>query len=145
MPEPLANPQSWSSLYSFISGLLLALIPYTVREYRDRKKSRLEDEETTARTALARANAQSVALRDSVAIGESVGKMLTDLIEAGDMLKEARDRIFDLEQRNIRYELTKLSLKKAKALLDYHQIPFSEADEPEMRKRIERPGTTSRG
>lgn len=64
--------------------------------------------------------------------------MLTTLIDAGDTIKQLQDRVFDLEQENLRFAMTKISLKKAKALLDYHEIPFSEADEPEVKKLIEK-------
>lgn len=133
------NPQTWTTpLYSFVSGLLIALIPYLVREYRNRKRTCLQDEETTARTEMTRVSTQSTILRDNIAVGESIGKLLTDLIEAGDTIQKLQERVFELEQENIRFRITKISLKKAKALLDYHSIPFSEADEPEIKRLVER-------
>lgn len=43
-----------------------------------------------------------------------------------------------MEQQAIRNSIHKLSLRKAKALLDYHEIPFSEADEPEVKRLAEK-------
>jgi hypothetical protein len=138
MQEAPVNPQIWTGLYSFVSGLLIALIPYAVREYRNRKKSYLEDTETAARTEMTKVNTQSVLLRDNIAIGEGIGKILTDLIEAGDTIRGLQARVFELEQENIRFRMTKLSLKKAMALLAFHEISFSEADQPEIKKLLDR-------
>lgn len=139
-PSPL--PQTWTEARLLIFGVVIGLIPDLIRRWLDRKKSSLDNTETSARTKLAEANAQSVAIRDGIATGEGVSKMLTTLIDAGDTIKQLQDRVFELEQDAIGSRITKLSLKKAKALLDYHEIPFSEADEPEVKKLI---GRTSKG
>jgi len=131
-------PQTWSEARLLLFGIVLGLIPTLVTRWLDRKKSFLDNSETNARTKLAEANAQSVAIRDGIATGEGVSKMLTTLIEAGDTIKQLQDRVFELEQENLRFGMTKISLKKAKALLDYHEIPFSEADEPQVKKLIEK-------
>lgn len=131
-------PQTWTEARLLIFGVVIGLIPDLIRRWLDRKKSSLDNTETSARTKLAEANAQSVAIRDGIATGEGVSKMLTTLIDAGDTIKQLQDRVFDLEQENLRFAMTKISLKKAKALLDYHEIPFSEADEPEVKKLIEK-------
>lgn len=130
-------PQTWSEVRLLIFGIVIGLIPTLVTRWLDRKKSSLENTETGARTRLAEANAQSLAIRDGIATGEGVSKMLTTLIEAGDTIKGLQGRVFELEQENIRFRLTKLSLKKAKALLDYHGIAYSEADQPEVKKLME--------
>lgn len=131
-------PQTWAEARILLFGVVIGLIPQLITRWLDRKKSSLENAETTSRTRLAEATAQSVAIRDGIATGEGVSKMLTTLIDAGDTIKQLQDRVFQLEQGAIEDRITKLSLKKAKALLDYHGIPFSEADEPEMKKRIEK-------
>lgn len=131
-------PQTWTEARLLIFGVVIGLIPDLIRRWLDRKKSSLDNTETSARTKLAEANAQSVAIRDGIATGEGVSKMLTTLIDAGDTIKQLQDRVFDLEQENLRFAMTKISLKKAKALLDYNEIPFSEADEPEVKKLIEK-------
>lgn len=135
-------PQSWAEARILLFGIVIGLIPQLITRWLDRKKSFLDNTETNARTKLAEANAQSVAIRDGIATGEGVSKMLTTLIDAGDTIKELQARVFELEQDAIIFRITKLSLKKAKALLDYHEIPFSEADEPEVKKLI---GRTSKG
>lgn len=135
-------PQSWAEARILLFGVVIGLIPQLIIRWLDRKKSSLDNAETSSRTRLAEANAQSVAIRDGIATGEGVSKMLTTLIEAGDTIKQLQDRVFDLEQENLRFRMTKISLKRAKALLDYHQISFSEADQPEVKKLIER---TSKG
>ena len=131
-------PQSWSEARLLLFGILIGLIPSLINRWLDRKKSSLDNAETTAQTKLAEANAQSLAIRDGIATGEGVSKMLTTLIEAGDTIKQLQDRVFDLEQENLRFGMAKISLKKAKALLDYHEIPFSEADQPEIKKAMEK-------
>ena len=128
---------SWNDLLKTLLGALIGLIPWLVQTYRNRKKSDLEEREITARTTLARVSADSVVVRDSIATGEGVSKMLASLIDAGDTIKDLQDRVFELEQENIRMRILKLSMKKAKALLDFHQIPFSDADQPEIKKLIE--------
>lgn len=131
-------PQSWSEARLLLFGILIGLIPSLVNRWLDRKKSSLNNEQTTAQTRLVEANAQSLAIRDGIATGEGVSKMLTTLIEAGDTIKELQDRVFELEQESLRFGMAKISLKKAKALLDYHEIPFSEADQPDVKKLIEK-------
>lgn len=131
-------PQSWAEARILIFGIVIGLIPQLITRWLDRKKSGLDNSETSARTRLAEANTQSLAIRDGIATGEGVSKMLTTLIEAGDTIKQLQDRVFDLEQENLRFGMTKISLKKAKALLDYHEIPFSEADQPEIKKLLEK-------
>lgn len=131
-------PQSWPEARLLFYGILLGLIPSLINRWLDRKKSSLDNTETSARTRLAEANAQSVAVRDGIATGEGVSKMLATLIDAGDTIKELQERVFDLEQQAIRNSIHKLSLRKAKALLDYHEIPFSEADEPEVKRLAEK-------
>lgn len=131
-------PQSWSDVRLLILGIAIGLIPTLVSRWLDRKKSFLDNTETSARTRLAEANAQSLAVRDGIATGEGVSKMLATLIDAGDTIKGLQDRVFELEQENIRNAIHKLSWLRAKALLDYHQIPFSEADQPEIKKLIEK-------
>jgi hypothetical protein len=131
-------PQSWTEVRILIFGVVIGLIPQLITRWLDRKKSSLDHSETSARTKLAEANAQSVAIRDGIATGEGVSKMLTTLIDAGDTIRQLQDRVFDLEQENLRFAMTRISLKKAKALLDYHEIPFSEADQPEVKKLIEK-------
>ena len=131
-------PQSWTEARLLLYGILLGLIPSLVNRWLDRKKSSLDNTETSARTRLAEAEAQSVAVRDGIATGEGVSKMLATLIDAGDTIQDLQNRVFELEQQAIISSIAKLSLMKAKALLDYHNIPFSEADEPEVRKLIEK-------
>lgn len=131
-------PQSWQDLRLLILGILIGLIPTLVNRWLDRKKSSLDNTEITARTRLAEANAQSLAVRDGIATGEGVSKMLATLIDAGDTIKELQDRVFELEQECIRNSIHKLSWLRAKALLDYYQIPFSEADQPEVKKLVEK-------
>lgn len=131
-------PQSWAEARFLLFGAIIGLIPQLIIRWLDRKKSFLDNTETSARAKLAEANAQSVAIRDGIATGEGVSKMLSTLIDAGDTIKELQGRVFELEQNAIGDKIVRLSLKKAKALLDYHGIPFSEADEPGVKKLIEK-------
>lgn len=131
-------PQTWSEARLLIFGILIGLIPQLVTRWLDRKKTSIENKEAEARTDLHRATVDSVVIRDSIATGEGVSKMLSTLIDAGDTIKELQQRVFQLEQEAIGFSITKLSLKKAKALLDFHNIPFSDADEPEIKKLIEK-------
>lgn len=120
-----------------LSGTLVGLIPYIVKTYRDRKKSDLEDTETAARTELAKANARSVEIRDNVAASEAVEKLLTALITSGDTIHDLQQKNFRLEQDNLGEDMLRLDLKKAMALLAYKNIPFCEAEHPEVKKMIE--------
>lgn len=131
-------PQTWPEARLVLFGILIGLIPTLVNRWLDRKKSSLDNTETTARARLAEASAQSVAIRDGIATGEGVSKMLSTLIDAGDTIKGLQARVYELELEPIRHRMTKISLRKAKALLDYHGISFSEADEPEVKKLVEK-------
>lgn len=130
-------PQSWPEARLLIFGILIGLIPSLVNRWLDRKKTSIEHKEAEARTDLHRVTVDSVVIRDSIATGEGVSKMLATLIDAGDTIKQLQDRVFQLEQEALEDAMAKLHLKKAKALLDYHEIPFAEADQPEIRKIID--------
>lgn len=114
-------------LLAFLGGLVIA-IPSWVSVYRNWKKSRIEDDETEARTALARESVHSVRIRDSIAAGEGVGKMLASLIETGETLGELQQKIFDLEQDRIELKMVRKDVKQLKGLLDAHGISYSEKD-----------------
>lgn len=138
-------PQSWTEARLLIFGVLLGLIPTFVNRWLDRKKTGIEQREAEARTDLHRVTVDSVVIRDSIATGEGVSKMLATLIDAGDTIKQLQDRVFELEQEALEDAMAKLHLKKAKALLDYHEIPFAEADQPEVRRLIEKSNSKSKG
>lgn len=90
-------PQSWRELIFLLLGTLILLIPESVRRYRDRKKSHLEDTEAEARVERTHAEVVSLRLRDDLATGEGVGKMLNTLIEAGDQLRDMQRRVIQAE------------------------------------------------
>lgn len=125
-------------VFSFLSGVLLVLIPLLVRHWLDRKKRVIEDTEAAARTELTLANARSVEIRDNLAAGEGVGKLLSALIDAGDTIHELQSKNFRLEQDKMGQDMLWLDLQKASALLAYHSIPFHEAEHPAVKKLIEK-------
>jgi hypothetical protein len=93
--------QSWrEALPGVLLGILVATPAY-IKLWRDRKKPVLEDKESEARTELAQASAQSLVIRDGIATGEGVGKMLASLIEAGETILEQSKLINEMERQAI--------------------------------------------
>jgi len=128
---------TWTALLQTLSGTLIGLIPYAVQTYRNRKKSAIEDAEALARTDLTRTNIRSAEIQDFAAVSEGAGKLLTALITSGDTIHELQKKIFDLEQESLGDEMLRLDLKKATALLAYHNIRFAEAEHVEVRRMIQ--------
>lgn len=114
-------------LLAFFGGLALA-IPSYVTLYRNWKKSRIEDREAEARTRLTQETTQSIRLRDDLAIGENVGKMLTSMIETGESLSQLQRRMFEMEQDQIELRMARKDIKQLKGLLDAHNISYAEKD-----------------
>lgn len=136
--QNLSSPSTWSEVFRLILATFIGLIPYLITTYRNRKKSRLEEQETAARTELALVNARSVEVRDYLATGEGVGKLLSALIEAGDTIHELQAENFRLEQDKLGQGMLWLDMKKATALLAYHSIEFHTAEHPAVKKLIEK-------
>lgn len=114
-------------LLAFLGGLALA-IPSYVKTYREWKTSDKSDAKVDAEVHLTNESARSLRIRDDLATGEGVGRMLGSLIEMGDKLSELPQLGFELKQTKIRLKLAQHFNKKLKALLDFHEIPFSDAD-----------------
>lgn len=131
-------PNKWSDVLQLLIGTLIGLIPYLVTTYRNRKKSALENAETEARTKLAEVNVRSTELRDNLATGEGVQKLLSALIESGDIIRDLQTKNFRLEQDAMGRDMLWLDLQKAMALLAYHTIAFHEAEHPAVKKLIEK-------
>lgn len=131
-------PPILADLLKALTGALVAVIIYLVKSYRERKKSDLDNTETEARTELARINARSVEFRDNLAAGEGVGKLLTALIDAGDIIHDLQNKNFRLEQDSMGRDMLWLDLQKATALLAYHSIAFHEAEHPAVKRLIEK-------
>lgn len=110
-----------------LGGLILA-IPAYIKLWLDRKKPDVENTEAEARTTLAQASVQSIIIRDGIATGEGVGKMLTSLIEAGDTIGEMTRRIFELEQDQLELKMKRLEVRRLKGLLDANNIPYAKAE-----------------
>lgn len=128
-------PRSWQDLIQLLIGVFIGLIPELIRTYRNRKKSDLENEEAEARTDLARAETTSLHIRDGIATGEGVSKMLGTLIEASETIKEQQARIFELEQGLLELRIARYDVRRMKGLLDAHSIPYSEADVTSKKSR----------
>lgn len=118
---------------AFLSGVVIA-IPSWISLYRNWKKSRIEERETEARTHLTLESVTSLRLRDDLAAGEGIGKMLTSMIETGENLSTLQKRIFDLEQDQIELSLARQDIKQMKGLLDAHGISYSEKDNARTRE-----------
>lgn len=114
-------------LLAFLGGLTLA-IPSYLTLYRNWKKSRIDERETEARTHLTLESVSSMRLRDDLAAGEGIGKMLTSMIETGENLTLLQRRIFELEQDQIELKMARKDIKQLKGLLDAHNISYSEKD-----------------
>lgn len=105
------------ALPGVIGGLILA-IPAYIKLWLDRKKPVIENDEAEARTQLARVSAQSMVIRDGIATGEGVSKMLASLVEAGDTIAELQKQVFDLEQGKLELKMARIQLKNLKGRLD---------------------------
>lgn len=90
-------PQSWREFIFLSLGSLVSLIPETIRRYRDRKKSALENAEKEAEVEQSHAEIASLRLRDGLATGEGVGRMITTMIETGDQLRDLQRRTIQAE------------------------------------------------
>lgn len=93
-----------ADVFKVLIGVSIGLIPALVLRYLDRKKIWNEQQEVSARTKLTLVNTRSVELRDDLAIGESVGEMLTTLIETGETIRDLQQQVFDLRGRMMRAE-----------------------------------------
>lgn len=114
-------------MLAFLSGLALA-IPSYVTLYRNWKKSRIEEREAEARTQHTIESTASMRLRDDLATGEGIGKMLASMIETGENLSQLQKRMFELEQDQIELTMVRQDVKQLKGLLDAHGISYSEKD-----------------
>lgn len=95
MQSPL--PHSWPEIIFLLAGTLIGLIPQFISSYRNRRKSDLENVESEARAELTHAEARSLRIRDDLATGEGVGKMLTTLMEATDQIRDLQRRVIQAE------------------------------------------------
>lgn len=129
----LSSP-SLRELIAFLGGLALA-IPSYVRLYQDSRKARIEKQEAEARTQHMQESTSSIRIRDSIAAGEGVGKMLATMIETGEAFSEVQKKMFDLEQDRIELKMVRMDVKQLKGLLDAHNIPYSMKDKPREKKR----------
>lgn len=114
-------------LLAFIGGLALAIPSYIIL-YRNWQKSRIEEREVEARTHLTLESVSSLRLRDDLAAGEGIGKMLTSMIETGESLTLLQRRIFELEQDQIELRMARQDVKQLKGLLDAHNISYAAKD-----------------
>lgn len=126
-------PQSWSQLIYLAAGVLIGLIPEIYRRYANSKKLSLENTETEARVEKTQAEAVSIRLRDDIATGEAVGKMLATLMTAGDELRDQQKRISELELDRIELVMRREEVRRMKALLTLNGIPYSDADKFRMK------------
>lgn len=120
-------PPILRELLAFLGGLALAIPSYVIL-YRNWKKSRIEERESEARTHLTLESVSSMRLRDDLAAGEGIGKMLTSMIETGENLTLLQRRIFELEQDQIELRMARKDVKQLKGLLDAHGISYAEKD-----------------
>lgn len=93
-----------ADVFKVLIGVSIGLIPALVLRYLDRKKIWNEQQEVSARTKLTLVNTRSVELRDDLAIGESVGEMLTTLIETGETIRDLQQQLFEFKGRTLRAE-----------------------------------------
>jgi hypothetical protein len=128
MLQSSPNPQTWSQFIPFSIGVLTGLIPELVRFALGYKKSHLDNTETGARIERTEAETLSIRLRDDLATGEAVGKMLTTMMSASDKLRSQQERIFELEQDQIELQMKREEVRRMRALLTLNRIPYSEAD-----------------
>lgn len=102
--DAATNTLTWGQVFTYLIGVSTGLIPSLVSHYLNRKKSVIEVHETETRAELNAANVRSLVVRDDLATGEGVGRMLGNLIEAGDQLSELQQQVFELRGRVLRAE-----------------------------------------
>lgn len=95
--QPSPIPQTWSQLIYLLAGVLIGLIPEFYRAYHSKQKTLLEAAEVEVRIEKTDAETASLRLRDDLATGEGVGRMLTTLMEAGDELRDLQKRAIQAE------------------------------------------------
>lgn len=144
MPE---SPFSISpALLSFIGGVVSGLIPTYINLYRNWKKSGKEEAKIEAETHHTKESTLSLRLRDNLATADQVGRMLDSLMGTGDKLGALQEKMFDqafeMDQLKTRLKLAQHFNKRAKALLDFHEISFSEADRIILLSEREREDTS---
>jgi hypothetical protein len=128
---------TWTGLLQTLLGVLITLIPWSIQTYRNRKRSRIDEDEAEARTDLTRVNIRSAEVQDFATVSEGAGKLLTALINSGDTIHELQKKVFDLEQEKLGDDMLRLDLKKATALLAYNNVRFSEAEHVEVKRMVQ--------
>lgn len=103
MDTPLTFP-TWANVFTFVSGILSTVIVLLVKSWLDSKKTVSEIHHTQSQTQLTQVQIRSTELRDDLATGEGVGRMLGNLIEAGDQLSDLQQQVFELKGRTLRAE-----------------------------------------
>jgi hypothetical protein len=103
MDTPLTSP-TWANVFTFLSGVATGLILLLAKVWADSKKTRIEIVETASRAELNVVTARSTELRDDIATGEGVGRMLGNLIQTGDQLYDLQQQVFELKGRMMRAE-----------------------------------------
>lgn len=117
---------------TFIGGVISGLIPEFIRRYKNSKERALQERETVARIDNTEGSTRSLRVRDDLATGEAVGRMLGSLIEMGDKLSEFQDQQWEIEQLKTRLKLAQHFNKRLKGLLDAKGIAFSDADKLQL-------------
>lgn len=128
MEFPTLN--EWRDVLVYLAGVLTIGIPTAVRLYLEYRKTGIERAEAEARIEHTRESTESIRIRDSLATGEGVGRMLTSLIETGERFSEIQERMFQLEQDQLELKMARQDIKQLKGLLDAHGISYSEKDHP---------------
>jgi hypothetical protein len=118
----------WRDVLVYLAGVLTVGIPTAARLYLDYKKTSSERKEAEARIELTKETTESIRIRDSMATGEGVGRMLTALIDTGERFTQIQERMFELEQDQLELKMARQDIRQLKGLLDAHGIPYSEKD-----------------
>lgn len=127
MEFPTLN--AWRDVLVYLAGVLTVGIPTAVKLYIEYRKAGIERAEAEARIEHTRESTESIRIRDSLATGEGVGRMLTSLIETGERFSEIQVRMFQLEQDQLELKMARQDIKQLKGLLDAHGIKYSEKDD----------------
>lgn len=93
-----------ADVFKVLIGVSIGLIPTLVTRWLDRKKSFVEVREAETRADLNIASTRSTELRDDLATGEGVGRMLESLINTGDQLYDLQQQLFEWKGRTLRAE-----------------------------------------
>lgn len=127
MQNEVTTSLSWlNTAYTLLAGILSGgVIIKLLDRYLYRRKPQVDVEKTAAET-------RKIHVETDIEINKSVARSTVRLERMGMQLDAMQLR---LGQRDIELQLAQSDIKKLKALLDYHEISYSEYDEKKLKDK----------